>query len=465
MASAKRTFANIEDEKNENEDAEFGQKRRKIDLLENDMQIDSTEETENTLNSVEGIVAFMLTWMYKVPEVIIKLILEYNTCSVWYGNGWSGTEMFFDYLYGDIDDEIVDVQYAFDVAFLQSKDGKIWCKGSNAHCQLGLGHDKEVKQFVMNEFFKNKTIKIENIWTDEKSFSIFQDKNGKIYGCGYQTHNQFGFGWKPCDIIKPELIDGIENVEQICIGLQHCIVLDRNGTVYSTKMYGYLPFATICAYAANGDGSNNFSQYKDNFHPIPFFQNVKIIAISVGEMHSLFVQENGVVWSCGLNKSSQLGYGHSAILHQAYPKKIQFLIENNIKIKTCASGAVHNLLLDSDGNVYTFGRSCFEACGLGSMNEVTENVNEPTMIKIDKKFDNIQCGKLHSYMKSVCNIHFLFGNNERNQCGLLKVRDNCIYKPLAINEIVKEIVMGEFIEIKTVCVVEEYTIMNIVEIQ
>ena len=457
-AKKKRNIATLDDKKSNEEHNDIQSKRRKVDSSNNEMALESIQENEDPLHTIRGVVKFMLVWIWNIADDIIETILQYNICNVWYKTGWSAREMFVDYVYTNIDAEITNIHYGIDLAFLQTRNGEIWCKGSNDEHQLGLCHHYKVKEFLVNDFFIKEQIKIKNIWSDKILFTMFQDETGKIYGCGYQTRNQFGFGFETCEIVKPELVIGIENVEQIAIGHSHCIVLDRNGTVYTTKIY--LP-----NHGQNGTGSNNLSNENNNFHPIPFFNNIKIIAISAGLFHTLFVTENGMVWSCGINKYGQLGYGYPNNVHALYPKKIEFLIEQNIKIQTCASGHAHNLLLDEEGNVYAFGRNCFGECGLGETKEEKKIICEPTMITMDQKFDNIQCGRSHNYMKSVSNIHFLFGDNQRGQSGLLTNLDAYICKPLMINEIVKNIIMGEFIEIKKVCVFHDYTFMNLLEQQ
>ena len=453
MDHKKRKLVIIENNKNRNEEAKFGSKRRKIDFLQNQMALD-VEDNGDELNSIGSLVKFILMFVYDVPNEIVKIILEYNTWNVWLKNHWSHTEISFHRICNPEKRKVQNVYHGKNTIFLKTTNDQIWCKGYNHHCQLGLGNDDKVDKFVLNEYFIKRGLQIENIWMNQVSFTIFQDEKGKVYGCGYQRNNQFGFGPKTRNIIEVELIEGIENIEEICIGINHSIVLDKNGAVFATKSYGNHQ------YGQNGAGYDNFSNKTDNFHRLNCFKE-KIIAISVGSFHSLFVTNNGAVWSCGWNNCCQLGHGRQKTW-SSHLKKINYLIKNNIKIITCASGDAHNLLLDEIGNVYAFGYNEKGQCGLSKDKKM---FGEPTIIQMNEKFENIQCGKEHSYMKSLCNTHFLFGNNEYGQCGFLKITESSIYKPLAMNTILKQMLVGELVEIKRIFVVDHFTVMNIVEIQ
>ena len=474
MANNKRTFAFVEDEKNKIEHDEIDTKRRKIGSSDNQMAVNCNQQNEDPFESIRSAVEFMLIWIYNVPEAVIQLILEFNTCSIWYRNDWSES-LCFKRVYEEIDAEVEYVYHELERVFLQTTNSEIWCKGCNEHHDVGLNNDGTVCNFVLNEYFRKRKIKIKKIWMYGKFFKMFEDERGKIYASGHQKLHQIAFPNNSCNIVEPELIEGIENLQQICGGLYHCVILDRNGIVFSSKMYALRQFdenVSDCIdlskkyglHQIKGTSSNatNFTQETNNFQPIYCFQNVKITAISVGVGHSLFVAENGEVWSCGLNKHCQLGHGNNNRCSD-YPQKIQFLVENNIKIKKCASGDDHNLLLDVHGNVYGFGSNYVGQCGLGIRHGI---VNLPTMIKMDEQFDDIQCGYAHSYMKSVSDIHVLFGCNRYGQCNLATKRyPNYISKPLAINEIVKEKVIGEFIKIKDFSIIANYTIINILEME
>ena len=164
------------------------QKEKKIDSSDNEMAVDCIQANENKSGSIRTVVKLMLESNYDAPQAIIQLILEYNTCSVWYRNNCSDRERFFDYANKEIDAEIVSVFFfgEDDMKFLQTINGEIYCRGDNSNYTLGLGHDEFINKFISNKYFIKKQIKIKNIWSDGKYRTIFQNEKNEIYACGYQ---------------------------------------------------------------------------------------------------------------------------------------------------------------------------------------------------------------------------------------------------------------------------------------
>ena len=456
MANKKRTFVFAEHKQNKIEHKEFETKRRKVDSTDNQMAVNSNEQNEDPFRSVRSAVQFMLIWIYNVPNVIIELILQFNTSNAWYRNNWTGG-LCFKRVYEEIDAQIEYFYHGNARIFLHTTNSEMWCKDCNKNHEPRLNDDGIICNFILNEYFRKKKIKIKRIWMNPQVMAMFEDDCGKIYAAGRIAP----FGSRQPIMVEPELIHAVQKVQQICIGHRHCVILDKKGTVFKTKRYGLQQFDAA-----------NLSNTIQSISPIYCFQNEKIIGISIGIGHSLFLTRNGIVWSCGSNEWCQLGHGDNRSVFCDYPKKIQFLIENNIKIQKCASGQHHNLLLDDHGNVYSFGCNSVGQCGL---NISQETVALPKIIKMNKQFDDIQCGYSHSYMKSIGDIHFLFGCNSFVQSNLAqelhspeslkKWNPDFISKPLAINEIVKQKVIGEFIKIKNVFLITFYTVINILEMQ
>ena len=447
MNNVKRPFSEVANDIISNGEKELPLKKQKKNLSNNDMEIDVIEHQQKTIDKIR----YILRKPYNLDIVddVVELILQYNTSSLWYRNGTNQIEWF-----DEIEEEIKHIYNGSgNRLFVHTVNGDLWCKGWNYSFYFGLGHNKPVNEFILQKFFKDQSIKIKKIWVGScAGHTFFQDTTNKLYGCGYNWNNQFGLGIEPRKIQSPELLQSIENIEQIGVGDGHSIILNNNGRVFGCKIHGDL------YYGENGDGQNNFSLKDDKFYPIKFFDNIKIIQISVGAYHSLFLSDDGEVWSCGSNRHGQLGYDCTVT---SYPQKINGLTGNSVKIKMCASGHSHSLLLNTAGIVYAFGRNYFGECGL---NTNDRKIVLPTMIELDEKIDNIKCGARHSYMKSEKETHFLFGDNQRNQCGLKTVGGWKISKPMAINQIVEKTTTGALINIKEVCVGDHYTIINVSEL-
>lgn len=85
-----------------------------------------------------------------------------------------------------------------------------------------------------------------------------------------------------------------------------------------------------------------------------------ITSLSAGDGFSLFLDENGSVWSCGRNDHGQLGLGDTN------NRNIPELIKNLPKIKSVFTLGFASLFLDSEGSVWSVGDNRYGQLGLGS---------------------------------------------------------------------------------------------------
>eukprot|EP00486_Rosalina_sp_Unknown_P014397 CAMPEP_0201596100 /NCGR_PEP_ID=MMETSP0190_2-20130828/192890_1 /ASSEMBLY_ACC=CAM_ASM_000263 /TAXON_ID=37353 /ORGANISM="Rosalina sp." /LENGTH=184 /DNA_ID=CAMNT_0048056325 /DNA_START=1194 /DNA_END=1745 /DNA_ORIENTATION=- len=137
--------------------------------------------------------------------------------------------------------------------------------------------------------------------------------------------------------------------------------------------------------------------------------NNKIIKIATGSEHTLFLEDNGTVWCCGDNAFGQLGIGFgdedeeedededdiesvstpttinsnadddvSAIYT---PQKIEWFIINCIKIVDIECGLYHNLAMDEEGRIYSWGHAKRGQCGNGEDDIDMEYVDIPQLIE------------------------------------------------------------------------------------
>lgn len=83
-------------------------------------------------------------------------------------------------------------------------------------------------------------------------------------------------------------------------------------------------------------------------------------------------------------------------------------------IQDIQCGAVHNLILDTNGKVYCFGENKYGQCGDGT----TAKVLIPKLIPffVDYTVDVIRCGHYHSYIKTKDDKRFMFGYNRSSEC-------------------------------------------------
>ena len=159
-----------------------------------------------------------------------------------------------------------------------------------------------------------------------------------------------------------------------------------------------------------------------------------IIKIIAGQIHSLFLGADGVVYSCGNNTNGECGLGKD-IKRINIPTPIEYFIKNGIRIVDIFAGSFHNLVLDNKGRIYSFGYNRDGQCGNGN----TKSVLTPQMIEYLKEYVvvEIKCGYNMSYCKTECGKNYLWGSNDYKECLDFSTQ-NEVTLPNQIDEIVKE---------------------------
>ena len=75
---------------------------------------------------------------------------------------------------------------------------------------------------------------------------------------------------------------------------------------------------------------NQWEDYLTVFTKIKSLANHNIIDISTGSNHSMFLDENGAIWSCGRNWKGECGIGVIGAVVE--PVQIEYFVKNNVRI-------------------------------------------------------------------------------------------------------------------------------------
>ena len=128
-----------------------------------------------------------------------------------------------------------------------------------------------------------------------------------------------------------------------------------------------------------GDNINrNIPSKIENLPPIKY--------VACGSYHTLFVDIEGIVYSCGSNFFGQLGLGDTI------DRNIPIKIENLPPIKYVACGYVHTILVDCEGIVYSCGSNDRGKLGLGD--NISRNI--PNKIPNLTSIKYVACGAHHT---------------------------------------------------------------------
>ena len=238
--------------------------------------------------------------------------------------------------------------------------------------------------------------------------SLFVDKNGNVYSYGIQyDKGQLGRRRTTNNETKPMQITetiGDSNIIAISAGGQHSLFLDENSNVYSC---GYNEVAQL--------GHGNTNNVYDFPTIIDALVDSNIIAISAGYQHSLFLDENSNVYGCGDNYYGELGISHTADGDTVVdiPTRIDALVGSNIT--HISAGRFHySLFLDSDRKVYS--------CGNNDNGQLGRTGNTKIPMQITSNIDSsniiaISAGYQHSLFLDSDRKVYSCGNNDNGQLG------------------------------------------------
>lgn len=223
-------------------------------------------------------------------------------------------------------------------------------------------------------------------------FTVCLDEEECLWSFGSNDHGQLGTSTRS---IAPQKITGIPPVQAISCGSFHMLfICDSN--LWSVG------------------GNSHFQLCLEGNPSCPGFpppQQTKfsqICRISAGHNVSLFQNDMGEIFGCGLNSYGQLGLGHFNS-PQIKVCKIPNLPENIIDF----CGVFHTLFLDGDGNVFSVGYNTNGALGIGT------NSHESTIKKIDNIPPIVAISAIRdsSYLIDDEGYVWSFGNNDNGQLG------------------------------------------------
>jgi alpha-tubulin suppressor-like RCC1 family protein len=89
------------------------------------------------------------------------------------------------------------------------------------------------------------------------------------------------------------------------------------------------------------------------------------VATAAGSYHSLFLDEDRQVWACGSCYQGQLGNGTHSV-ERMFPIPSKIPIPGNWKVKAIAAGDKHTVMLDENGTVWSCGDGGFGQHGQGN---------------------------------------------------------------------------------------------------
>lgn len=290
---------------------------------------------------------------------------------------------------------------------------------------------------------------------------------GKVMTMGYNKEGQLGLGNRSFEVNIPTLISNIR-VKKVIGGAYHTFFIDLQDNVFTSgsNQYGQLgqPFAgnfvspiPLNFKAKDGDCGDFFSMLidldnnlfgcGDNIHgqlglgidvnkignltrvPDPrsrTLQPMKVKQVACGDEHTIVIDMNNNVWSCGINANGQLGLGDTQsrnILTQI----------GSLTAKYIACGEGHTVLIDLDDNVWVFGDNESGQLGIDG--------THLTPTQLGMKAKQVACGSIFTVLIDMNNDVWVFGDNSVGELGI-PAQDEPIRTPVMLNFKAKDVSCG-----------------------
>eukprot|EP01084_Bolivina_argentea_P008931 16713_1 len=229
---------------------------------------------------------------------------------------------------------------------------------------------------------------------------------------------------------RPFIIDDYK-IKHISSGIasNHRFILTKQNTLYAIGSNYALTLNKI----TNKDNVYNFTEIK-------YFKDNKIILkeIACSWTHSLFLSENGKVYSCGQSNTGVLGLGDNINKSNG----IQLMNINKIIITHIACGSNHNLVITAQKELYGWGNNMY-----GQLLNTKFTLHKPELITYfadsELTIEKISCGCFHSMVLDVDGRVYCFGQNDLSQCIL--VNDGTpIIIPISFNKMIVDIKCGAY---------------------
>ena len=144
----------------------------------------------------------------------------------------------------------------------------------------------------------------------------------------------------------------------------------------------------------------------------------KVIDISGGPGHTVFVTEAGIVYVCGWMEFTDVNiFGMYNWALAQIPVSLPDGTHRRVK---CSSGGyLHTILLTEDGDIFAYGHGGYGELGLGE----TKTAFCPTLITIQdqdgnaEKIKSVSCGRFHSVFLTTRGQVYVCGDGQCGQLG------------------------------------------------
>jgi len=243
------------------------------------------------------------------------------------------------------------------------------------------------------------------------------EDSGK-YSCytwGVGMHGRLGHGYG-ISYACPEKIERLGDKQQvirISCGAQHTIACTYDGSVltWGNGRYGQL---------GHGQHDDDYQGVVINMSYTPkkvdHLKRYFVVGVAAGRWHNLALVQDRSVYAWGDNKFGQLGLDHFDT--QGLPSKVNTLYERFVCSVHC--GSWHSAAITESGKIFLWGKNAFGQLGDGAVRTRNHPIINQTLREVGK-VRTCALGGDHSLVVMVGNLVYSFGRGDKGQLGLPKI--------------------------------------------
>jgi alpha-tubulin suppressor-like RCC1 family protein len=280
-------------------------------------------------------------------------------------------------------------------SLVTSGKGEIWSFGRGGYGKLGHGGpgNEAVPRLIeaLNEMVVKQV-------AAGACPSMVLTSDGDVFTWGYGFHGQLGHGNRGNQNV-PKQVEDLTNVTDIAAGSSHSLVVGEGGTVF--------------AWGFNREDQLGLGDHGGGFYNVPTeVPGVnEVVAVAAGSDHSLVLNRDGAVMSCGYNSGGQLGLGDT-------DDRDTFMVVAGLRgVVDIDAGAHYSIAVTVEGGMYTWGRG--RAIGHGGDN--TTHRLLPTKVTGggigEAVVVQVAAGEQHSLALTASGELYAWGQRNRGQLG------------------------------------------------
>ena len=307
-------------------------------------------------------------------------------------------------------------------SFGLTSDGRIYAWGRNTSGELGIGttlarSNVPIAVKTTGTPMDGKVVKqVEGGGRYEGSHSIALASDGTVYTWGFNQYGQLGDNTttnsrSPIAVQVAGTPLAGKTIVQIAAGADHSLALDSDGALYAWGSNAY-------GQLGNGTTTNSSVPVAVKIAGTPLAGKT-IVQIAASANHNMVLTSDGAVYTWGWNYHGQLGNNTKTNSNTIVAVQTISTPIAGKKIVKIAAGQGHSLALTDDGMVYTWGRNDTGQLG----NNATTDAMLPVAVTVtgtpmsNKTIVEIASGARHSLAIDSSGKVYAWGHNGSGQLG------------------------------------------------